>query len=194
MRSPFQGCPRLPVIDVSAVDLSPELRSHAAAQIDWALAEFGFFYVAGHGVDEGALARLFDLSREFFALDEATKASIRMPLAGVAWRGWFPVGEELTSGQPDVKEGIYFGEEHAPENPRVRAGVRIARSHSPSRISRKRRESIRSNSTAKDSWHSAARRRNPERCASSWSINITWPVPRQSAPPPARWPCRVRCS
>ncbi len=34
-----------------------------------------------------------------------------MKLAGSAWRGWFPVGGELTSGLPDRKEGIYVGEE-----------------------------------------------------------------------------------
>lgn len=34
-----------------------------------------------------------------------------MSLSGKAWRGYFPVGEELTSGHPDAKEGIYFGEE-----------------------------------------------------------------------------------
>ncbi len=94
-----------------------------AAQIDWALAEFGFFYVAGHGIDPHSLARLFDLSRRFFAQDEAGKASIRMALAGSAWRGWFPVGAELTSGQADVKEGVYFGLDHAAEDPKVRARV-----------------------------------------------------------------------
>ena len=36
-----------------------------------------------------------------------------MARAGRAWRGWFPLGGELTSGVPDGKEGIYFGEELA---------------------------------------------------------------------------------
>lgn len=43
-----------------------------------------------------------------------------MPLAGRAWRGWFPPGGELTSGIPDGKEGIYFGREDDPDHPRVR--------------------------------------------------------------------------
>jgi hypothetical protein len=34
-----------------------------------------------------------------------------MKLAGSAWRGWFPVGGELTSGKPDNKEGLYVGED-----------------------------------------------------------------------------------
>ena len=45
-----------------------------------------------------------------------------MPRGGRAWRGWFPVGGELTSGIPDRKEGIYFGAELPPEDERVRAG------------------------------------------------------------------------
>jgi hypothetical protein len=32
-----------------------------------------------------------------------------MSLGGAAWRGWFPLGGELTSGKPDQKEGYYFG-------------------------------------------------------------------------------------
>jgi isopenicillin N synthase-like dioxygenase len=46
-----------------------------------------------------------------------------MELGGRAWRGWFPVGDELTSGKPDVKEGLYFGQELDPGDTRVRAGV-----------------------------------------------------------------------
>ena len=34
-----------------------------------------------------------------------------MARAGAAWRGWFPLGGELTSGAADQKEGVYFGEE-----------------------------------------------------------------------------------
>jgi isopenicillin N synthase-like dioxygenase len=123
MSTPFFDSPRLPVVDISVAAGSPELRAHVAAQLDWALAEFGFFYVAGHSVDEQALSRLFELSRRFFAQDEASKASIRMALAGSAWRGWFPVGAELTSGQADVKEGIYFGDDNAPDDPRVLAHI-----------------------------------------------------------------------
>ena len=46
-----------------------------------------------------------------------------MAHAGSAWRGWFPVRGELTSGIPDRKEGIYVGLEHAPDHPRVADGT-----------------------------------------------------------------------
>ena len=47
---------------------------------------------------------------------------IRMALGGRAWRGYFPVGAELTSGKPDQKEGLYFGAELDDDAPRG-AGV-----------------------------------------------------------------------
>ena len=81
----------------------------------------GFFYVAGHGIEGPLLARLEAASRRFFALPEAVKLQIAMAKGGKAWRGYFPVGGELTSGRPDIKEGLYFGSELAADHPRVAA-------------------------------------------------------------------------
>ena len=44
-----------------------------------------------------------------------------MANGGAAWRGWFEVGGELTSGRPDFKEGLYFGAELPTDHPAVRA-------------------------------------------------------------------------
>jgi isopenicillin N synthase-like dioxygenase len=49
--------------------------------------------------------------------------AIRMELGGRAWRGYFPVGAELTSGRPDQKEGLYFGAELDAGDPRVARGT-----------------------------------------------------------------------
>ena len=46
-----------------------------------------------------------------------------MARGGRAWRGWFPFEGELTSGRPDRKEGIYFGEELPADDPRVARGT-----------------------------------------------------------------------
>jgi isopenicillin N synthase-like dioxygenase len=46
-----------------------------------------------------------------------------MERGGRAWRGYFPVGGELTSGRPDLKEGLYFGTELPAGDPRVKAGM-----------------------------------------------------------------------
>jgi len=96
--------------------------SAIAEAIDAACRDTGFFVISGHGIDPRLRRDLDGAAREFFALPEETKAQIAMPRAGIAWRGWFPVGGELTAGVPDRKEGIYFGEEHAVDHPGVRAG------------------------------------------------------------------------
>jgi isopenicillin N synthase-like dioxygenase len=113
----------IPIIDVSELVARSASQRSVAERLGDACRESGFFYIVGHGVDEALQARLRDLSREFFAQDVETKLQIRMALGGRAWRGYFRVGDELTSGMPDQKEGLYFGAELAADDPRVRAGT-----------------------------------------------------------------------
>jgi isopenicillin N synthase-like dioxygenase len=112
----------LPLIDVSALRDPSADHGPVARQIDDACRRFGFFRIAGHGVPAEQLAELERLAREFFAQPEAVKAEIAMVHGGAAWRGWFPLDGELTSGRPDHKEGIYFGTELGADHPAVRAG------------------------------------------------------------------------
>lgn len=92
------------------------------AAVDEACRTYGFFRVVGHGIDPGLRDRLEAAARTFFALAADDKQRIAMAHGGSAWRGWFPLGGELTSGRPDRKEGLYFGEELPPDHPAVRAG------------------------------------------------------------------------
>ncbi|HWM67683.1 MAG TPA: 2-oxoglutarate and iron-dependent oxygenase domain-containing protein [Steroidobacteraceae bacterium] len=119
----FSDPPRLPIIDLSLFELGEPWRDHVAAQVDWAASEFGFFYVIGHGVESGTIESLLQLSRSFFRMGDEIKQRIHMSRGGRAWRGYFPVGGELTSGRPDLKEGLYFGEELPENDVRVRAGT-----------------------------------------------------------------------
>jgi isopenicillin N synthase-like dioxygenase len=113
----------IPAIDVSALVHGTGQRQEVAAQIGRACRDFGFFYVVGHGVSEYLQQRLEEVSRKFFAQDLTTKLDITMARGGKAWRGYFPVGGELTSGRPDLKEGIYFGAELGGDHPLVTAGT-----------------------------------------------------------------------
>jgi isopenicillin N synthase-like dioxygenase len=113
----------LPVIDVAPLLKQDGGAAHTAEQIAAACRESGFFYVTGHGVPDELIARLDESSRAFFALPEAEKMRIAMAHGGRAWRGFFPVGGELTSGRPDLKEGLYLGTELGPDDPRVQAGM-----------------------------------------------------------------------
>ncbi|MDP9604130.1 UNVERIFIED_ORG: isopenicillin N synthase-like dioxygenase [Variovorax paradoxus] len=111
----------LPLIDVSALVAGTAGRDAVAAQIGAACRAHGFFYVTGHGVDAALVKRLEDLSHRFFDLPEETKMRWRMALGGRAWRGFFPLGGELTSGRPDWKEGLYLGTELPATHPLVQA-------------------------------------------------------------------------
>ena len=113
----------LPIIDVEPLLTDTGDRSDVAGQIARACRHSGFFYVIGHGVNEHLQQRLEDLSRKFFAQDLQAKLEIRMEKGGRAWRGYFPLGGELTSGRPDLKEGIYFGAELTDDHPLVRSGT-----------------------------------------------------------------------
>ena len=115
----------LPVIDISplrAAGVRPRsLRSRARSKPPAATP--GSSTPRATAFPPDLLARLDAASRTFFALPEPEKLEIRMARGGRAWRGYFPVGGELTSGKPDMKEGVYFGTELPPDHPRVRAGL-----------------------------------------------------------------------
>lgn len=115
------GVSDLPVIDLSPLRAGTDVDG-VAARIDDACRRVGFFTVVGHGVDPGVPRRLDALARRFFALPERDKARIAMAEGGRAWRGWFPLGGELTGGVADGKEGLYLGEDLGPDDDRVAAG------------------------------------------------------------------------
>ncbi|MEO6991589.1 MAG: 2-oxoglutarate and iron-dependent oxygenase domain-containing protein [Candidatus Baltobacteraceae bacterium] len=112
----------LPVVDISPLLEGGDTLAVGAA-IDAACREWGFFTIVGHGIDRGLRDALARESRAFFALSLEEKLAIRMERAGRAWRGYFPLGAERTSGRPDRKEGLYFGSELGPDEPHVRAGI-----------------------------------------------------------------------
>jgi isopenicillin N synthase-like dioxygenase len=113
----------VPVIDVAALVSGAGDPRAAADGIGAACREHGFFYVVNHGVSQPLQDRLEALARRFFSAELDTKMGLRMELGGRAWRGYFPVRGELTSGKPDIKEGLYFGTELGEDDPRVRAGL-----------------------------------------------------------------------
>lgn len=91
-------------------------KQETAKRIHQACRDWGFFYVKNHGVPMKLQQELLELSRKFFSQPVQTKMEIAMSKGGRAWRGYFPVGGELTSGKPDAKEGLYFGTEIDDDN------------------------------------------------------------------------------
>lgn len=97
---------QVPIIDIGAGD--------APQRIDVACRTTGFFAITGHGIPTSLRDDLLAAAREFFALATERKQAIALAHGGTAWRGWFALGDELTSGVPDLKEGFYVGRELAP--------------------------------------------------------------------------------
>ena len=112
---------QVPVIDISPLLSDSGDQQSVGQALKEACCEYGFFYIEGHGVSESLQHKLESLSQQFFALPLEEKMKIPMSLGGRAWRGFFPVGGELTSGRPDLKEGLYFGTELGPDHPKVQA-------------------------------------------------------------------------
>ena len=57
----------IPIVDVSKLAAGGTGQRAVADEIGLACRESGFFYVVGHGVEEGLQDRLRDLSRAFFS-------------------------------------------------------------------------------------------------------------------------------
>lgn len=114
----------LPIVDPADSD--------ASARIDAACREVGFFAVPVDVSLRPLRDEVIALAADFFALPESEKAKVSMVVGGTAWRGWFPLGGELTSGVPDRKEGYYFGAQ-LPPDPRPMHGPNIWPSH-PARL------------------------------------------------------------
>jgi isopenicillin N synthase-like dioxygenase len=116
----------LALIDIGPLlDAQPDPHAveQVVRQIDDACRSLGFFRVTGHRIDQHLLATLDTEARAFFAQPDEVKATIAMPEGGSAWRGWFPVRGEVTSGRPDRKEGLYVGTDLGPDHPSVVAGT-----------------------------------------------------------------------
>lgn len=70
--------------EIPIIDIGPLLTGGAgaidavAAQIHRTCTEIGFFFIVNHGMDDRIVARAFDASRQFFALQMAEKMKVRM--------------------------------------------------------------------------------------------------------------------
>ncbi len=96
------------MIDISALrDGPPAERDAVARAIDRACTESGFFFIVGHGIEPGLIARLFAEARRFFALPLDDKLAVGLGTSG-GGAGYEPLREQtLEPGMPpDLKEGF----------------------------------------------------------------------------------------
>ncbi len=108
----------LPILDAR------ELGEPAAARALKAACEgVGFFYLAGHGIEDGVLGAARDQMRQFFALPLPQRQAVGLDKSE-CHRGYEPIRTQtMVAGDlPDLKEGFYIGNELGPDHPHVRAG------------------------------------------------------------------------
>lgn len=69
----------IPIIDIGPLLAGdPSAVADVARQMHRACTEIGFFYIVNHGMDEGVVARSFDIARAYFALPFEVKMKERM--------------------------------------------------------------------------------------------------------------------
>jgi isopenicillin N synthase-like dioxygenase len=126
MRGAVPG--EIPVLDVAAyLAGAPEALEKAAATLRDALETIGFFYLAGHGVKQELLDRIFAETRRFHALPLDEKLKLRlnrsnngyMPLKGHAQRH---TTLNKTPPKPNENESFFAKRERDPNDPDVLAG------------------------------------------------------------------------
>lgn len=125
---PAEIAREIPVIDVAAWRAgAPGALEETAAALRSALETVGFFYLAGHGVPQALLDRIFAETRRFHALPLAEKMKLRlnrsnngyMPLRGHAQRH---TSLNKTPPKPNENESFFAKRERDPNDPDVIAG------------------------------------------------------------------------
>jgi isopenicillin N synthase-like dioxygenase len=119
-RPPRPG--EIPIIDIGPL----RQRQNAArvvAEIGRACRHTGFFYITGHGVGDGLMARVRRAADEFFAQPLAAKEKISITRS-IHNRGYSPLEEEKLdpTRKGDMKEMINIGRELAPDDPDLLKG------------------------------------------------------------------------
>ncbi|KAF2069787.1 hypothetical protein CYY_008894 [Polysphondylium violaceum] len=98
---------KLPIINISLMETN-EGKNVIAQEIQKACKEHGFFYICGHGIDQHFIEQLFDVVKRFFSLPLDVKMKWKMGLTNREYLGFFKVGQEITYGAVDWKEGVYI--------------------------------------------------------------------------------------
>jgi isopenicillin N synthase-like dioxygenase len=109
---PVQQEPALPVLDLREFDgcADPAARARFVEQLRETCHKVGFFYLIGHGIDDGLHQQVQAATRAFFELPDADRVAIAMANSP-HFRGYTPLGGELTNGRADLREEIDLGPE-----------------------------------------------------------------------------------
>jgi isopenicillin N synthase-like dioxygenase len=103
----------IPVIDIAgALDGNVEARRRAAAALDSAARESGFFIITGHGVAESVISGVLSTARDFFALPLEEKQRCTTERSYRGYQGMSATALARTLGDrspPDLSESFNAG-------------------------------------------------------------------------------------
>ena len=117
----------IPVIDISPLvgpQDNPKSLRKTAKEIENACKNIGFFYVKNHQIPQNHLDAVILVMQEFFNLPEEEKMKIHIGNSDV-FRGYTPLGKELTNAKHDWHECVDFGLDLEPNHPEVIAGNQL---------------------------------------------------------------------
>jgi isopenicillin N synthase-like dioxygenase len=100
----------LPTLDLRRFNGPASERTLFLEELRAAARNVGFFYLVGHGINDGLIQDVLKVSRRFFALPEQGKLDIEM-VNSPHFRGYNCAGFEHTRGQPDWREQVDIGPE-----------------------------------------------------------------------------------
>jgi isopenicillin N synthase-like dioxygenase len=112
---------KLTIIDVSGLHGGAIDRRAVARELRHACINTGFFYITGHGIPAEVIDRVFQQSREFFALPTEQKLAVSMTQSACR-HGYEPLkAQTLEAGAPpDLKEAFAVGDDLAADHPAAR--------------------------------------------------------------------------
>jgi len=114
-----------PILDFSAFESSdPEIRSKLIQEIRGACQTHGFFQLINHGISPTLQSSTLSAAKSFFSLPFAEKQ--KLDKTKNTWnRGYEAVGSQMLEAgtKPELKEGLYIGEEIPRDHPDCVSGV-----------------------------------------------------------------------
>jgi len=118
----------IPVIDFGpAFRGDPIALDAVAAQLRRACEQVGFFYLAGHGVPQDAVAAAFAASREFHALPLEQKMQLKINENNI---GYLPINQSMQRAstvhkatRPNYNESFFVSHDRPANHPDVLAGL-----------------------------------------------------------------------
>jgi len=109
----------IPIIDVSALDKSPEERLEAIKCLAQACADWGFFRVVNHGIQESLISSMLDAAHQFFSLssEEKLKYESEDVLNPVRYGTSYNVKVDKFFNWRDYLKHFSYPQLHTPDNP-----------------------------------------------------------------------------